>query len=54
MNPQHPHTAQVRVGGDLEDMGEHMGLGVGGGMQRQGIKAFATQKLRRIALGRVW
>ncbi len=50
MHAQHAHLAQIGVGHDLEHMGQHMGLGLGQGLQGQGFGTFAAQELRRVAL----
>ncbi len=45
--------ADEGIGGDLEDMGQHMLAGVGLGMHQPGVLALAVQEVRRVAFGRV-
>ena len=45
--------ADKGVGGDLEDMRQHMLARVGLGMHQRRVGAFAVQEIRRVAFGRV-
>ena len=53
VHPQHAQLADVGIDRDLEDMGQHMGLGVGLGLQWFGGSTLALQKVGRVALAGV-